>query len=94
MMTFSSRAAATAIASLLLMSSAFAQTTAPATPAPAAKTAPAPKAAPATAEKKAEKPRTAASLQCSKDADAKGVHGKERKKFMSECKKAAADKPK
>jgi hypothetical protein len=44
--------------------------------------------------KKAEKPRTAASMQCSKDADAKGVHGKERKKFMSECKKAAADKPK
>jgi hypothetical protein len=92
MMTFSSRAAATAIASLLLMSSAFAQTTTPATPAPAAKTAPAPKAAPA--EKKAEKPRSAASLQCSKDADAKGVHGKERKKFMSECKKASADKPK
>jgi hypothetical protein len=92
MMTFSSRAAATAVASLLLFSSAFAQTTTPATPAPAAKTAPAPKAAPA--EKKAEKPRTAASLQCSKDADAKGVHGKERKKFMAECKKAAADKPK
>jgi hypothetical protein len=92
MTTFSSRAAATALASLLLMSSAFAQTTAPATPAPAAKTAPAPKAAPA--EKKAEKPRSAASLQCSKDADAKKLHGKERKKFMSECKKAAADKPK
>ena len=92
MMTFSSRVAATAVASLLLMSSAFAQTTTPATPAPAAKTAPAPKMAPA--EKKAEKPRTAASLQCSKDADAKGVHGKERKKFMSECKKTAADKPK
>jgi hypothetical protein len=92
MMTFSSRAAATAIASLLLMSSAFAQTATPATP--AAKTAPAPKAAPATAEKKAEKPRTAASLECSKEADTKGVHGKERKKFMSDCKKAAADKPK
>ena len=98
MMTFSSRAAATAVASLLLLSPVFAQTTAPATPAPAtkaapaAKTAPAPKMAPAA--KKAEKPRTAASLQCSKDADAKGVHGKERKKFMSECKKAAADKPK
>jgi psiF repeat len=91
MMTFSSRAAATAIASLLLFGPAFAQTTAPAAPAPAAKTAPAPKAA---AEKKAEKPRTAASLQCSKDADAKKLHGKERKKFMSECKKAAADKPK
>ena len=27
-----------------------------------------------------------------KEADAKGLHGKERKKFMSECKKAAADK--
>jgi hypothetical protein len=97
MMTFSSRAAATAIASLLLMSSAFAQTTTPATPAPAAKTAPAPKATPApkaATEKKAEKPRTAASLQCSKDADAKKLHGKERKKFMAECKKAAADKPK
>ena len=92
MMTFSSRAGATAIASLLLVGSAFAQTTAPAAPVPAAKTAPAPKMAPA--EKKAEKPRTAASLQCSKDADAKGVHGKERKKFMSECKKAAADKAK
>jgi phosphate-selective porin len=91
MMTFSSRVAATAIASLLLTSFAFAQTTAPATPAPAAKTAPAPKAA---TEKKAEKPRTAASLQCSKDADAKKLHGKERKKFMSDCKKAAADKPK
>jgi hypothetical protein len=85
MMTFSSRVTATAIASLFLISSAFAQTTTPATPAPA----PAAKAAPA--EKKAEKPRTAASLECSKEADTKGVHGKERKKFMSECKKAAKD---
>jgi psiF repeat len=84
MMTISSRAAATALASLLLMSSAFAQTT-PAAPAPTTKMAPA---------KKAEKPRTAASLECSKEADTKGVHGKERKKFMSDCKKAAADKAK
>jgi phosphate-selective porin len=89
-MMISSRAVATAFASLLLMSSAFAQATAPATPAPAP--APAAKAAPA--EKKAEKPRTAASLECSKEADAKGLHGKERKKFRSECKKAAADKAK
>jgi len=89
MMTISSRAAATALASLLLMSSAFAQTTAPTTPAPAAKAAPM-----APAEKKAAKPRTAASLECSKEADTKGVHGKERKKLMSECKKAAADKAK
>jgi phosphate-selective porin len=92
MMTLSSRAVATAFASLLLMSSAFAQTTTPATPAPATKAAPAEKMAPA--EKKAEKPRTAASLECSKEADTKGVHGKERKKFMSECKKGAADKAK
>ena len=90
MMTISSRVAATAFASLLLVGSAFAQTTAPATPAPAA--TPAAKMAPA--EKKAEKPRTAASLECSKQADAKGLHGKERKKFRSECRKAAADKAK
>lgn len=91
MMKISSRAAATAFATLLLMGSAFAQGTAPATSAPA-KTTAAPQAAPA--EKKAEKPRTAASLECSKEADAKGLHGKERKKFRSECRKAAADKAK
>ena len=78
MMTLSTRAAATAFASLLLMSSAFAQTTAPA----------------AKAEPKAPVVHTAASLECSKEADAKGLHGKERKKFRSECKKAAADKAK
>jgi hypothetical protein len=94
MMTLSTRAAATAFASLLLMSSAFAQTTAPATPAPAAKTAPAAKAAPAPKAEKAPVVHTAASLECSKEADAKGLHGKERKKFRSECKKAAADKAK
>ena len=82
MMTLSSRAVATAFASVLLMSAASAQTPAPATPAPDAKMAPA---------KKAEKPRSAASLECSKEADTKGVHGKERKKFMSECKKNAKD---
>jgi invasion protein IalB len=82
MMTLSSRAVATAFASILLMSAASAQTPAPATSAPDAKMAPA---------KKAEKPRSAASLECSKEADTKGVHGKERKKFMSECKKNAKD---
>lgn len=83
MMTLSTRAAAIALASLLLTGSAFAQTAAPA---PAAKTAPAPKA------EKAPVVHTAASLECSKEADAKGLHGKERKKFRSDCKKAAADK--
>jgi hypothetical protein len=76
MMTMTSRATATAFASLLLMSSAFAQT-----PAPAAKT-----------ESKAPVVHTAASLECSKEADAKGLHGKERKKFRSECKKNAGAK--
>ena len=32
--------------------------------------------------------RTAKSLACSKQADAKNVHGKDRKSFMSHCKKA------
>lgn len=83
MMTIFSRTAAAAIAfSLILGGSAFAQGTA--TPAPATKTAP-DKMAPA--KPKAE--RTAASLECSKQADAKGLHGKERKKFRSECKKGA-----
>lgn len=86
MMTLSSRVAATAVASLFLMGSAFAQTPAPAgTPA-----APAATAAPAA--KKAEKPRTAASLECSKEADDKNIHGKERHKFMSQCKKDAKAK--
>ena len=66
MMTISSRVAATAFASLLLMGSAFAQTTTPATPAPAAKAAPAP-----AAEKKAPVVHSAASLECSKEAYAK-----------------------
>jgi hypothetical protein len=79
MMTLSSRLAATAVASLLLMGSAFAQTTAPA-------------AAPAAKAEKASMVHSAASVECSKEADAKGLHGKERKKFRSECKKAAADK--
>jgi len=87
MTKISSLATATAVASLLLMGSAFAQTPAPAKDAPKTETK-------APAEKKAEKPRTAESLECSKEADAKGLHGKERKKFRSECKKGAADKAK
>lgn len=84
-MTLISRALAVSAASLFLTSAAFAQT--PAT-APAAKTTTAPAAAPAAPA--AKKPRTAVSLECSKQADAKGLHGKERHKFRSECKKGAA----
>jgi type IV secretory pathway VirD2 relaxase len=32
-------------------------------------------------------PRTAASLECSKQADAKGLHGKQRKSFRAKCKR-------
>jgi psiF repeat len=77
MMTLSCRAAATAVASLFLMGSAFAQTTpAPATSAPAAKP---------------PVVHSAASLECSKEADAQGLHGKARKKFRSECKHKAKE---
>jgi hypothetical protein len=76
MKTISSRAIATAFASMLLMGSAFAQTP----------------AAPAAKDTKAPMVHSAASLECSKEADAKGLHGKERKKFRSECKRTAADK--
>jgi hypothetical protein len=43
----------------------------------------------ASAETKAAapKPRTAKSIECSKLADAKGLHGKERKVFRAKCKK-------
>ncbi len=34
----------------------------------------------------AEKARTPESIECSKQADAKGLHGKERKKFREQCK--------
>ena len=44
-------------------------------------------AAPAPAAKAAPKERTAKSIECSKQADAKGLHGKERQKFRSKCKK-------
>jgi hypothetical protein len=31
--------------------------------------------------------KTPESIECSKEADAKGLHGQERKKFRAECKK-------
>jgi psiF repeat len=77
MMTISSRVAAAALASLLLAGSALAQTTT--TPAAPAKT------------EKTEKARSPESLDCSKQADDKGLKGKERKKFRHECMKSAKD---
>jgi hypothetical protein len=39
------------------------------------------------------KPKSQASLECSKEADAKGLHGKERKAFRAKCKKEFKTKP-
>lgn len=82
MTRFVTSLATAAFASVMLIGAASAQ-------APAAgdqKMAPASKTAPADTSK-AEKPRTAASLECSKQADAKNLHGDARRKFRSECKK-------
>ncbi|MBH5399111.1 phosphate starvation-inducible protein PsiF [Bradyrhizobium sp. CNPSo 4010] len=79
-MTFTSRLAAVALASLLVTGTAFAQTAAPAAKTDTAATVP---------DKKVTKERSAESLECSKQADAKGLKGKERKKFRRECKKEA-----
>ncbi|WP_439370713.1 PsiF family protein [Bradyrhizobium sp. PMVTL-01] len=79
-MTLASRLAAAALVSLLASGTAFAQATAPAAKTDAA----------ATADKKAPpKERSAESLECSKQADAKALKGKERKKFRRECMKEA-----
>jgi hypothetical protein len=81
-MTISSRLAAAIGASFLLFATpVFAQSTA----APAAKS----DAAPAAKTAKVHSPE---SIECSKEADEKGLHGKERKKFRSECKRAAKEK--
>ena len=81
-MTISTRLAAAIGASLLLFATpVFAQTTA----APAAKS----DATPAAKTAKVHSPE---SIECSKEADEKGLHGKERKKFRSECKRAAKEK--
>jgi hypothetical protein len=68
-----------ALVSAFCASAAVAQTTPPATSAPAAKTTPKVKAP--------EKARSAESIECSKQADAKGLHGKPRKTFRAKCMK-------
>ena len=66
------------VGTLALLSTGVAQAQTAATDKPAA----------ASTTKKAQAPRTAKSLECSKEADGKSLHGKERKKFMSKCKKS------
>ena len=71
------RVAVSALLALTIgVGAAFAQTPAPA-PAPAPTTAPA---------KMSPDDKKAISKSCSDQANAKGLHGKERKKFRSECK--------
>ena len=85
MIRICSLATATAVTAFLLMGTTFAQTPAP-VPKDATKTETRPPAEVA-AEKKQ---RSAVSLECSKEADAKGLKGKERRKFRRECKKEKA----
>ena len=82
-MTFASRLAVVALASLLATGTAFAQTAAPAAKSDTKTETKTTTAAPA--DKKAPKEHSAESLECSKQADAKGLKGKERKKFRREC---------
>ncbi len=80
----------TTTAIILAMTLGFAGSLAAQTSAPAgakATTSAATSAAPATTKKSMKAQRTAKSLECSKDADAKKMHGKERRKFMSSCKR-------
>jgi hypothetical protein len=63
------------LGTVALLSGGAAHAQAPATDKPAA-------------AKKVQAPRTAKSLECSKQADGKNLHGSPRKKFMRTCKKA------
>ena len=62
------------------------------TAAPSATSAPAVKAEPKKGQFKLKQPTTPIAKQCSDEADAKGLHGKERQKFRNTCKKAGAKK--
>jgi len=77
-------------AAALVASAAFAQTPAPQAPTmPGAATPmnPAPTASPGDGAVA----HSAKSLDCSKQADEKGLHGKARKKFRSDCKHGKGD---
>jgi hypothetical protein len=75
-----------AAAAVISLSASFAlaQTTPQKPAAAAAKPA---VTAPAASVSTTAKPRSALSLECSKKADAQGLHGRARKKFRSACKR-------
>jgi len=89
----------TAAAATLILGAgaATAQTTAPAAKPTAAAPATAKPAKAKVSKAKAPKARSAESIACSAEADAKGLKGKDRKKFRNAClkkAKAAAKAPK
>jgi psiF repeat len=86
MMRLSQTITVSAIVMLLGAGACFAQTPKPAAGAPPATTTAPPPAAPTTAAP-ADTEKQAISKSCSTQATAKGLHGKERKKFRSECKR-------
>jgi hypothetical protein len=69
----------------LTASATFAQMTPPPTASPPVAGKMTPKTAPKTTMP--TKPRTAESLECSKQADANGLHDKPRRAFRAKCKK-------
>jgi len=85
MTRFATIVGAAALAVAFGAGSAMAQAPTAATTAPAAKTAPKGKF-------QLKQPMTPIAKQCSAEADAKGLHGKERQKFRNTCKKAGAKK--
>ena len=94
-MTMIKTAIAAAALAFALSTAAVAQTppapaaAKPAAAAPATTTAPAASPAKPLKGAAAKKPQTPESMACSKDADAKNLHGNERKKFRSACMKTA-----
>lgn len=81
MKTISSLCLAGVFAMTLFTGAALAQYSSP----PASAAPPAAKMAPAAPKAAAKPARKAVSADCSKQADAKGLHGKERRKFRSAC---------
>jgi len=84
-MKITTLAAAAAMTALLMGGAAFAQTYG--TPPAADAAAPAAPAAAPAAPAAAPAVHSAKSVECSKEADAKGLHGEPRRKFRAECKK-------
>jgi hypothetical protein len=76
------------LAAFLASGFAYAQTPAPTTPPAAMTPAPATNAAKPAAKASDASSKKAVAKACSDQADTKGLHGKERKKFREDCKKS------